>query len=242
MVETHFLADLHLQPARPDLTRLFLDYAAGPARQAGRIYVLGDLFEYWIGDNGSLSDYPDVIAALRSLSDAGKTLYFMRGNRDFGVGDDFCRACGITILPDPCVINLNGESVLLSHGDLFCTDDIEHQKFRAKYTDPAWRKRILGLPVWIKRLIARYARARSKAGKQSKPAHIMDVNDQSVGEIMLAHGSRHLIHGHTHRPADHELTLDGRRGLRQVLSDWDEQRGGEILVFDSQGHHRLQVR
>lgn len=229
-METHFIADLHLQPGRPALTALFLAYLAGPARAADQLYILGDLFEYWIGDDGSMPDYPQVVQALTELANSGTTLYVQHGNRDFMLGSEFCAATGATILDDPVVISLGGEAVLISHGDLFCTDDHDHQRFRERYTDPAWRARMQALPIWLRRLIARYARWRSRRGHRHKSATIMDVNQDTVERWMHRRGCRRLVHGHTHRPANHEWRLGGAQAQRHVLSDWDEHRGGEALV------------
>lgn len=235
---SHFIADLHLQAECSGLVATFHRYLAGPARQAQALYILGDLFEYWIGDDGSLPEHRDTVSALRALADSGVALYFMRGNRDFAVGEAFERACGIRILEDPLLIDLHGVPTLLTHGDLLCTDDAEHQAFRAKYTDPAWRRRMLRLPRFVRRRLARDARARSRANTRRLPADIMDVNADTVRATMHAYGAARLIHGHTHRPAEHRVELDGRSGERIVLADWHDGRG-EALVCDADGCRRL---
>lgn len=253
----HFIADLHLQASRPALTALFHRYLAGEARRADKLYILGDLFEAWVGDDGGLKEFRDTVDALAGLADRGTEIFFMRGNRDFAVGPEFAAACRLTILDDPSVVTLPSginditpstgtDSVvpdsdpgqaLLSHGDLLCTDDAAHQRFRARYNDPRWRARMLRLPLWSRRLIARYARTRSRLGNRNKPETIMDVNPETVRRLMRRYHVPLLIHGHTHRPADHEVELDGTSGRRLVLSDWRDDRG-EVLICDDRGFRR----
>lgn len=231
----HFIADLHLQPSRPQLTTIARRYLQGPAQSAEALYILGDLFEYWIGDDGSMRDYPGIIADLSALTAAGVPVYFMHGNRDFAVNGDFAAATGVRILPDPTVIDLHGVHIALSHGDRLCTDDIAHQRFRARYTDPEWLQRMLRYPVFVRRLLARYARWRSQRGHDGKPEAIMDVNADTVDAFMREHGVSCLIHGHTHRPADHDLAGGAQR---LVLADWHDDRG-EVLVCEAGTHTRL---
>jgi UDP-2,3-diacylglucosamine hydrolase len=239
-VTTHFVADLHLHPARPGLAALFHRYLAGEARRADTLYILGDLFEVWVGDDGGLAEFRDTAAAIAALADHGTKVCFMRGNRDFAVGPEFAAACRLTVLDDPAVVDLSAGPALLSHGDLLCTDDSAHQHFRARYNDPRWRARMLRLPLWSRRLIARYARARSRAGNRNKPEAIMDVNAETVRRLMRRYQVPLLIHGHTHRPADHEIDLNGAPGQRLVLSDWHDDRG-EVLVCDENGFRRLKT-
>lgn len=234
---THFIADLHLQAARPGLADIFHRYLAGPARSAQALYILGDLFEYWLGDDASLDEHGSTIAALQALSLSGVTVFFMRGNRDFAVGPAFERACGMRILADPLMIDLYGTPTLLSHGDLFCTDDLEHQKFRAKYSNPAWRKRMLHLPRFMRRRIARYARAKSQANTQRLSSPIMDVNRETVLQCMRDYGAQRLIHGHTHRPQTHKVDLGKLQGERIVLADWLNDQG-QVLICDASGCRR----
>lgn len=230
----HFISDLHLQPGRPALTALTLRYLANQARTADAVYILGDLFEYWIGDDGSMRDYELIISAFAELNRAGVTIYFMPGNRDFAIGAAFARATGIRILPDPTVIDLYGTRTLLSHGDRLCTDDAAHQAFRARYTNPAWLARMLRLPVFVRRLLARYARWRSKRKGRRTAQTIMDVNATAVSAFMHEHQAPRLIHGHTHRPATH--ALDNNR-QRIVLADWQDTQG-EVLICGPQGCRR----
>ena len=191
---THFIADLHLQPGRPELTAIFHRYLAGPARAADALYILGDLFEYWIGDDGSLIQYQASVSALAELSSYSVPIFFMRGNRDFAVGPEFAKACGLRILDDPLRIDLYGTPTLISHGDCLCTDDRRHQAFRRKYTNPRWRQRMLKLPRFMRRRIAEYARAKSQANTQRMAMDIMDVNQAAVADLMCEYGARRLIH------------------------------------------------
>ncbi len=228
---THFLADLHLIDTREPNAQRLARYLAGPARDAEAVYVLGDLFDVWIGDDGSLPIHRATVDLFGELAASGTPVYFMRGNRDFAVGEAFFQASGMQILSDPHVIDLYGAATLLSHGDYFCTGDRAHQAFRAKYMDPTWRKRMLRLPLWLRRLLAKRARRKSAEGKALKPWHIMDVNPETVTRTMRAHGVRHLIHGHTHRPETHVFNLDGAAAKRHVLPDWRPDQAA-VLVAD----------
>ncbi len=237
---THFIADLHLQPSRPDLVAVFHRYLNGFAREAQALYILGDLFEYWIGDDGSLAEHIESVNALHTLSVSGVRVFFMRGNRDFAVGPAFARAAGLRILVDPLLIDQYGTPTLLTHGDVLCTDDIEQQKFRARYSDPAWHRRMLKLPKFVRRQIARGARARSKSNTRNLSDEIMDVNENAVREFMHQHGAMRLIHGHTHRPQVHDVDLGHARGERFVLPDWHDNQGG-VLVCDETGCRQQQL-
>ncbi|MES1954758.1 UDP-2,3-diacylglucosamine diphosphatase [Salinisphaera hydrothermalis] len=230
MPATHVIADLHLIDDREPAARRLAGYLAGPARQADALYVLGDLFDVWIGDDGSIGPHAGTLDAFAALAESGVPLYFMRGNRDFAVGAAFERRSRLQILDDPTALTLHGVPTLLAHGDLFCSDDVAHQAFRAKYTDAGWRRRRLALPLWLRRTVARRARRRSTAAKRTKPAHIMDVNTATVAETAAEYGARRVIHGHTHRPADH---LD--EGLeRYVVADWRPEIA-EVLIVDDDG-------
>lgn len=241
----HFISDLHLQDTRPALTGVLHRYLKGPAREADTLYILGDLFEVWIGDDGGLPEYRETIDAIADLSDHGTSVYFMRGNRDFAVGADFAAACRLTILDDPAVVPLptghprgpESTRALLCHGDLLCTDDKAHQRFRSRYNNPIWRARMLRLPLWLRRLVARYARARSRAGNRRKPDEIMDVNEDAVRRLMRRYDIPLLIHGHTHRPDEHTVDMDHRPGRRIVLSDWHDGQG-EVLIWEGRDFER----
>ncbi len=232
----HFISDLHLDERKPGINRILLKYLKQDAARADEIYLLGDIFEYWLGDDVSLSRYTEVCDALRSLCDRGIRLYFMRGNRDFLVDAEFSRTTGCKLLNDPQVIELNGEKALLSHGDMFCTDDVEHQKFRELVSQEAVRNRLLSLPAAQREQMALQIRGMSPAqqGAGAKSMEIMDVNQQSVERSMREYDVHLLIHGHTHRCAMHEFQLDGQMARRIVLSDWHEDRGN-LLIADADG-------
>lgn len=216
-----FISDMHLSGERPEINTLFLKFLASEARQADTLYILGDLFEYWIGDEAMAHpDHAPIVAALKSLTDSGVALYIMVGNRDFLIGDDFAAATGCQLLTDPTVIDLYGQPVLLMHGDTLCTDDHDYQKLRQMLRDPDWRKEFLSKSVQERIEMAQHIREQSKDAIAGKQAQIMDVNQGAVEAAMLEHGVSTLIHGHTHRPADHQLELNGLPAQRHVLADW----------------------
>lgn len=220
---TLFISDLHLTPERPGITELFIELLRGEARHAEGLYILGDLFEYWIGDDAAQAlGYRPVVEEIRTLADTGVPVYFMRGNRDFLAGEQFARESGCRILGDPTVIDLYGEPVVLMHGDFLCTDDVAHQNFRAMVDDPQWQRDFLEQTVAERLRIAANAREESKEHKNSVTMAIMDVNQAAVRRAFDAHGVRLMIHGHTHRPAIHDG--DDPVGTRRiVLGDWYEQ-------------------
>ncbi len=231
----HFIADLHLDPRRPELGRLFLAYLAGPAREASHLYILGDLFEVWAGDEVSVEHYPNEIRALKELADQGVEIHFICGNRDFLCGPDFARAAGLKIVREPCSAELAGHRLILMHGDVLCTDDVAYQRFR-RVVRMAWLQNLYSLlPKTLKLRLVRRIRGQTSKATRRKPQDILDVNPQAVTQLMSAHADRQvLIHGHTHRPADHALP-EGR--WRLVLADWSEQ-AGEVLILDRQGWRR----
>jgi len=235
---TLFISDLHLDPARPEITRLFGDFLDGEARAADALYILGDLFEAWVGDDDPSEAGARVADKLRALSDAGIPVYFQRGNRDFLVGEAWARRAGMRILPDPAVIVLDGAPVLLMHGDLLCTDDVAYQAFRAQTRDPAWQAQFLSQPLEARLAFAQQARAASQARQgELKQAGTMetitDVAPATVEDTFARYGVDTLIHGHTHRPAIHDLVVAGRARRRVVLGDWYEQ--GSVLRVDGGG-------
>lgn len=238
---TLFISDLHLRPDAAALQDVLLRFLHGPARTADAVYLLGDIFEYWLGDDASLDRYPEVCAALGELSAAGAPLYFMHGNRDFMVGREFERATGVKLLPQSLVLNLHGTPTLLLHGDSLCTDDLEHQRFRALALDPANQARLLALPIAQRENMAQALRMHSKEKKSYAPQDIMDVNQGSVAAELRKHGVSQMIHGHTHRPKIHEWTLDGNRVKRIVLPDWHDGHGG-MLVCDERGCRLEELR
>lgn len=214
------LSDLHL-PAEPSpLREGFLHFLAGPARAAQRVYILGDLFEYWIGDDVGTRVYREEIAALRALTATGVRVGFMHGNRDFLAGAGFAEASGVELLEDPLAIELDGRRVLLSHGDAWCSDDAAYQRWRAFSRNRVARALFLRLPVSLRTRIAGGVRQRSTDDKADKTAEIMDVNADAIAAAFRTSGCDCIIHGHTHRPADHALPIDGRSVQRIVLADW----------------------
>jgi UDP-2,3-diacylglucosamine hydrolase len=233
-MSTLFISDLHLSAERPAITALFLEFLRGRARSAEALYILGDLFEYWIGDDvAGQPEYRPLIAGLRELTAAGVPVYVMHGNRDFLLGAGFEQATGCTLIPDPSEISLYGEKTLLMHGDSLCTDDVAYLKFRAMVRNPEWVKMFLGKTIAERITIVRDYREISKAATATKKPEIMDVNPGAVESALRQHGVRHLIHGHTHRPAQHQLSIEGQRLRRTVLGDWYDQ--GSMLRCDADG-------
>lgn len=211
-----FISDLHLDPARPASIEDFAAFCGGAAREAGAVYILGDLFEAWIGDDDDDPNLTPILAALTALTRSGVDCFFMHGNRDFLIGENFAAAAGVTLLEEFARIEIYGESVLLTHGDLLCTDDIRYLELRRQLRDPAWQREFLGKPLPERRRIADELRQLSKTEMADKSEAIMDVNETAVRETMRRFGVRSLLHGHTHRPAMHRFDLDGN--LRCVSS------------------------
>lgn len=211
-----FISDLHLCGERPDLLGAFADWARGPARAAGQVYILGDLFEAWIGDDDDAPWIETVVHDLAELRDSGVELVLQHGNRDFLLGEDFCRRVGARLLPEAIVIDLHGRRALLMHGDSLCTDDVDYQAFRRQVRQPAWQQAVLARPLAERRQLAHQLRDDSRLAQDGKSMAIMDVHPEAVAEAMAEHGVDLLIHGHTHRPARHPL----QGGERIVLGDW----------------------
>lgn len=225
-----FVSDLHLDAGRPAATDCFLRFLAGPARQVDTLYILGDLFEAWTGDDAAGRHEQRVMQALSAFTTGGTRCCLIRGNRDFLIGSGFARATGVDVLDDETVVEACGHRVLLMHGDTLCTDDHAYQRYR-RIVHQRWLQAIyLSLPVGWRQGIADFARRRSRASNAVKPDAIMDVNPAAVAQALARHGVRWLIHGHTHRPAIHVLDLDGHEGRRFVLGDWYEQ--GSVLRCD----------
>jgi UDP-2,3-diacylglucosamine hydrolase len=232
-MKTLFVSDLHLDAQHPEITGQFLQFLAGEAREAAALYILGDLFEVWIGDDDPDPEKQRVIAALKALTSAGVPCYVMHGNRDFLLGQRFCAESGCRLLEDPTIISLYGERVLTMHGDALCTDDHAYQKLRAMVRDPGWQEMFLALSHDQRLMLAEQARAGSKAHMAQAMDAIMDVNSQAVLAAMRAAGVKLLLHGHTHRPDVHRFDLDGSPAARIVLGDWHEQ--GSVLRWDEKG-------
>ncbi len=224
--EILFISDLHLNPEQPGTGRLFIEFLQTRASKAAALYILGDLFELWLGDDAILPAYRPFIKALRALTDSSVSLYIMHGNRDFLLGDDFLAMTRAQLLNDPAVIDLGGTPTLLMHGDLLCTDDVAYQQFRTMVHDPEWQKSLLGKSMQERLEIARQLRQESRTATGKKSAELTDVNQQTVKKTMRAHKTLQLIHGHTHRPAEHRFELDGKPATRFVLPEWGEQGGG----------------
>ena len=230
---TCFISDLHLDRERPDIAEQFVVFLAGEARNADALYILGDLFEAWIGDDDDDPYTLQVQQTLCELTQSGVPGYFMHGNRDFMIGDDFARNTGFELLPDPTIIELYGHSLLLSHGDKYCTDDTDYQTFRRQSRDPVWQQKMLALPLSERRRIAAQLRTESLSSTAGKPMEIMDVNRDAIGAALREAGVTRILHGHTHRPAVHRFSIDGTQALRIVLGDWYEQ--ASILRWDQTG-------
>ena len=227
------VSDLHLDPARPEIAAQFRAFLAGEARGARALYVLGDLFELWIGDDDPDPHRRAVIADLHSLTQAGVALYFLHGNRDFLLGQRFCEESGGALLTDPTVVELYGRRVLVTHGDALCTDDAPYQRLRALVRDPKWQAQFLALSIGQRQALAREARAGSQVHTQAQPAMLMDVNADTVAAVFRSAGVDTLVHGHTHRPGVHTLQVDGRACTRIVTGDWYTQ--GSCLRWDESG-------
>jgi len=217
---TLFVSDLHLDPSRPQTLGQFLELLATPPGPVTRLYILGDLFEAWIGDDAAPPHLAPLEAALARLAESGAAIYFQHGNRDFLLGRDYARRLHAELLPEAAVIDLYGRPALLMHGDALCIDDHEYQRFRALVRDPAWQARVLALPVPERLALAAELRESSRAANQVKTEEIMDVNPEEVRRVMEAHGVDLLIHGHTHRPGQHRVSLVEGEGERIVLGDW----------------------
>ena len=235
---TLFVSDLHLDPSRPAATELFGRFLDGEARNADALYILGDLFEAWVGDDDPSPAGAGVAARIRALADSGVPVFFIRGNRDFLLGEEYAKRSGMAILPDPAVVMLQGEPTLILHGDLLCTDDVAYQQFRTQTRNPQWQAQFLSQPLVARIAFAQQARAASRAHQsglkqQGTMETITDVAPATVDGTFSRYGLTRMIHGHTHRPAVHELTVDGQACERIVLGDWYDQ--GSVLRVDHKG-------
>ncbi len=233
----HIISDLHLTPADDALLVRFRAYLK-QLNPGDSLFILGDLFEYWLGDDAcEYLQQNQVEQALTELADQGISTSFMRGNRDFLIGKDFAERCGITLLDDEHLLQLGDQSILLMHGDNLCTDDRSHQVFRKMVRDQAWQDNFLSLPLSIRDEMAKAVRYRSESGKTLKASAIMDVTQRAVDDVMRLHGVELLIHGHTHRPAVHRLSLPGSVSAhRVVLGDW-----GQAQSFIRLDQHALEL-
>ncbi|MDH4134637.1 MAG: UDP-2,3-diacylglucosamine diphosphatase [Gammaproteobacteria bacterium] len=233
-MHTLFISDLHLSPERPAISMLFVEFLRTRARTAEALYILGDLFEYWIGDEtAGQPELQPLLQALRDLAAAAVPVYVMHGNRDFLLGAGFEKATGCRLLDDPSVIDLYGERTLLMHGDTLCTDDTDYLKFRTMVRNPQWVQMFLAKSIPERLAMAQEVREVSKTAMAGKKPEIMDVHPDAVSTALRQHNVRHLIHGHTHRPDQHALEIDGRTARRTVLGDWYDQ--GSVLTCSPDG-------
>jgi UDP-2,3-diacylglucosamine hydrolase len=222
-----FISDLHLDESRPEMVRVFLRFLADFPAEAEKLYILGDFFEVWIGDNEKTDLQLRVAKALKALSETGVSIYFMPGNRDFLLGRRYAKRAGMTLIKDPTIIERFGKRLVLMHGDTLCADDEAYQRFRQKARNPLLKCLFLSLPLYYRRKIAARARAKSKAHTQSTTHEIMDVNQEAVFKAFKELDASVMIHGHTHRPAKHDTPL----GPRYVLASW-ENRGDALCLKD----------
>jgi len=229
-VPSLFISDLHLTEELPEANERFIELLEGKARGADVLYILGDFFEYWIGDDDLEASFNAVVAGLLAdLARRGVPVYLMHGNRDFLIGERFCAATGAKLLADPSVHEIQGVRTLLMHGDTLCTDDVDYQNWRRIARSEAWQREFLSKSLPERRRAIVGMREQGKEAVRAKPAEIMDVNDAAVAEAMRAHAVTRLVHGHTHRPGRHALTIDGRPAERWVLPDW-YGRGGYLEI------------
>ena len=239
-MSTLFISDLHLCAGRPQSNRSFFGFLEREARGAQALYILGDLFEYWVGDDDLGDPFnASVVSGLARLVAGGVPTYLMHGNRDFVIGDAFARASGVTLLPDPTLLNLHGQAVLLMHGDTLCTLDSDYQVFRREARSEAWIRNLLQRPLAERKAAVEGLRQQSEQEKRGKSAEIMDVAPGEVEDVLRRYGYPRLIHGHTHRPARHIHTVDGHACERWVLADW--YRGGSYLACDESGCRAVQL-
>ena len=230
---TLLVSDLHLDGSLPEAISQFESFLSGPARSAEALYILGDLFESWVGDDDDDPDRERVCAALRALTGAGIACHVCHGNRDFLLGAGFERRTGCRILPDPTIVERYGKRVLLTHGDALCVDDTSYQRLRSTVRDADWQRRFMRLSLGTRRTLAEAARAGSRNHTGMVAADIMDANPRAVIDVLRACRVATLVHGHTHRPAIHEVTVDGASARRLVLGAWYEQ--GSYLRWDARG-------
>jgi len=230
-----FLSDLHLSLDKPEITRRFLNFLDTRAKQAQAVYILGDLFDTWVGDDDFMPPNNKIRRQLKQLTDAGVAVFLQQGNRDFLLGERFAQDTGVILLDDYAVIDLFSTPTLLTHGDLLCTDDVPYQAFRVKSHTPEWQHNVLSKPLLLRLLAARWYRLRSYFHKRKKSNDIMDVNQDTVISVMQKYGTLRLIHGHTHRPNLHQFHINGQAAQRFVLAAWSKN-SGEILCWNKQGH------
>jgi UDP-2,3-diacylglucosamine hydrolase len=232
-LKTLLISDLHLDPAAPGIQRQFLEFLEGEARSASALYILGDLFEVWLGDDDPAPASRTIVQSLRALTDAGVTCFVMHGNRDFLIGQRFCRETGAQLIEDGTVVEIHGDRVLLLHGDVLCTDDVSYQRLRRIVRNPAVQWIFRHMSLARRRALAQKVREGSRMHVDTTEAQIMDVNAEAVANAFRESGVGTMIHGHTHRPAVHSLEVDGSPVQRIVLGDWHSQ--GSVLERSASG-------
>ncbi|TRW90384.1 UDP-2,3-diacylglucosamine diphosphatase [Candidatus Methylobacter oryzae] len=234
-LEILFISDLHISLDKPEITRRFLSFLSNRAPKAAAVYILGDLFDTWIGDDDFTPPNNKVRTQLKQLTDSGTQVFLQQGNRDFLLGKRFSEDTGVILLDEYAVIDLFGTSTLLTHGDLLCTDDLPYQTFRIKSHSLEWQQSVLSKPLFLRLLAARWYRIRSYFHKRKKNQDIMDVNQDTVIQVMRERHCRRLIHGHTHRPAIHDFNVDGQSAQRFVLAAWSKN-SAEALCWSADGY------
>jgi len=237
MAKHLFISDLHLAPERPDIINLFIDFLNNQAAQAESLYILGDLVEYWLGDDDNALGLSQAFDAMKQLADKGLKIYLMHGNRDFLMGEKLAARCGCKLIHEPYLANFNDTPVLLLHGDILCTDDLRYQELRLMLRDPAWQADFLSKPLAEREQMALALRKQSKEETQLKSTDIMDVNEDAVKQAFLENQVSLMIHGHTHRPNEHSSTINNKPVKRIVLGDWYSQ--GSVLEFNSANDFKL---
>ncbi len=235
-LDTLFISDLHIALEKTEITQRFLSFLEGRASKAVAVYILGDLFDAWIGDDDPMPPNNKIRKQLKQLTDSGVKVYLQQGNRDFLLGKQFCKSTGVTLIDEYKVIDLYGTPTLLTHGDLLCTDDLPYQAFRIKSHTLEWQQNVLSKPLLLRLLAARWYRLRSFFHKRKKSLDIMDVNQATVLKVMSEHHCLRLIHGHTHRPAVHEFKIDDQVAQRFVLAAW-EKHSADVLCWNGGGYH-----
>ena len=237
MAKHLFISDLHLAPERPDIIQLFIQFLNNQAAQAQSLYILGDLVEYWLGDDDKAEGLKTVFDTMQQLAKTGLKIYVMHGNRDFLMGEKFAQRCGCELIHEPYIAHLNNTPILLLHGDILCTDDLRYQELRKMLRNPAWQTDFLSKPVEEREQMAQALRKQSQEETQLKNTDIMDVNAQAVESAFIDNKVTLMIHGHTHRPAIHKLEINNKPATRIVLGDWYSQ--GSVLEFNSADDYKL---
>jgi len=232
-----FISDLHISIEKTEITRRFISFLQNQALNASAVYILGDFFDSWVGDDDNTPPNKKIKQQLKKLTDSGTQVYLQQGNRDFLLGQQFCDEAGITLLDEYTVIDLFGVKTLLTHGDLLCTDDIPYQEFRKKSRTTEWKQNVLTKPLLLRLLVARWYRFRSFFHKRKKAQEIMDVNQQTITQTMQQHDCLRLIHGHTHRPALHNFEINNKQAQRFVLAEWKKD-SAELLRWTAEGFTR----